>query len=175
MHYKNQQFQAAKMAGLFDDILKTVATVMPFVQGNTSGGGSGAARGLAAITAATKQIIDNMRQLALTPNAQTLAQAQELRAILDNHNAIYPAKKGKDAEVLNRARSAADAILVQMRNAVATVKQPTTNGGGQTVTLPNGETVVIPNDSNNEIINGIDNKYLLIGGGLIAAFLLARR
>lgn len=126
--------------GFVSAIINAAAAIIPGL-GGLFGGGSipGQAKGLAAITSATSQIINSMEALRAQVGQgnyqQILADAQRLNYLLSDHATIYQAQKGKDAAVLQQAKQRAAQILQEIAAAGAQVSPTGTviNQAGQVV------------------------------------------
>lgn len=133
------------------------------------GGGSsipGQAKGLAAITSATQQIISAMQALKNQVgqgNFQELYnQAQQYAAMLSDHNKIYQAKKGNDAAVLSQAKQQANQILQEMA-ALGQQVNPVQTGVNQA-----GQVISAGGTFTQRLL--ADNTILYIGAGLLALY-----
>ena len=133
----DHQRDAAKF-GFIGAIISAAASIIPGLFGG-GGGIPGQAKGLAAITNATNQILsalENLRaQVGQGNYQQLLAEAQRLTAALSDHSVIYQAQKGKDAAVLQNAKTRANQILQEIATAGAQVSPTGTvvNQAGQVV------------------------------------------
>lgn len=186
----------AKVGGLFDTIsnflnlgLQGYAAVQA-VQG--AGATQGQARGLAAIQAATAQVLQALDQLVAAAQQsrsqapQILQQAEQLVAALSNSQFIYQAKKGDDARVLTDAKAAAQQKVNAIR---AIITGGVTTGGGTAPTVATGTLITtdpttgalvsVPtlasNTPSNSAMQPIDSNLILYGVGALALILIFNR
>jgi hypothetical protein len=143
-----------KFSGIFDTIEKYLNIGLQgysaYQQVTGAGSGSGQARGLAAITAKSNELLGILDQL-ITAAQQNpaqggtiLQQAQQLAAALSDPAAFYQAKSGQDAQVLRNAKTAAADKIRQIQAIIAGggAQIITTNTSGQLVTAPASITAI---------------------------------
>lgn len=174
-----------KFSGWFDDIIKVASSVTPIILGGIGGGGAGGgqAKGLAAITAFCQRVLGALDQaqaeVAAMPVNQRTAAAQQIAqgvsqlvASLSDSAQVYQAKKGRDAEVLAKAKVDADAkarAIIAMLNA---------GGGGGGISVTTGGSAGQPSASggvSGGVSGGGDNTLLYLALGVMGILLITRR
>lgn len=140
-------------------LIGALSPLIGMIKGLFSACKPGQACGLAGIQSFTSQAIQTLQSiLAMLQGGQitptdAITNAQKVAAALGDPQYVYQAKKGKDAAALQAAKSQAAQLVQQIQSVAATIKPPAAAGS----------------------IGGIGSgTLLLVGGGLLAVFLLKK-
>jgi hypothetical protein len=162
---------AAPFANLIPGVGQFVSAGLTVASGLIQGK-PGQARGLAQITDFGNQVLAAFDSLAgqMTPtnNLQISAEADKLVALLSDSNAVYQAKKGKDAEALTSFKQQAQQKAAQLKAAAAELARNPAMQQGNPQAAP-------PNSANSGNPQPELTSVALYAVGGIAAFLLLKK
>lgn len=180
---------SAKFGNLFDTIVNAATAVLPFVTNRQSGRS-------VPITQAITELVTRLNQLevgfAALPSSERLRNADVALQTASQIQAAFEQLQGSgtDATYLQNAKTTTIAVIAHIRQMiqeaqssdqntpVAPTPQPTATNNTP-VTLPDGQIIYVPSQqgrevTNNQLIQGVDNMYLLGGMGLLAYLLLKK-
>ena len=168
--------ETAKFSGWLDSLIQAGTVIGMQVLGGGGGGASGGgggqpARGLAAIRAATSQIIQALEalrsQIGQGNYQEIIAQAQALTSALSNPSIIYQAQRGEDAAVLEAAKTRANQILQEMATLGASVSAVQT-GANQA-----GQVIAAGGTLTQQLL--ADKTLIYMGFGFVALYFLIKK
>lgn len=160
--------------GLSTALIGVGGTIAGGLIGGIGAAKAGQAKGLAAITAFVKSVLDGFDTLKNNPQmskADKVNAGQKLVALLDDNNAVYQAKKGKDAEALATGKTQAKAKLAELESLpdIAVNSQGQTTVNGVAVDAKTGEPLKDKTFLNTTSILGVSNLTLALGAAGAAA------
>lgn len=192
--YNSRYFDTAEGITLGDDVWTAVGQIgaagvqvgLPLLLQSINGGrvaAGGPARGLAAINAFGRQVIETLNQIIQQIRAGALsvadgiANGERISAALSNPAYVYQAQRGSDAAALRDFKSRSSALLEQIRQFAqitaggGTVPTATAAAGGTTPAATTAAGVGGPTAATaSGAISG--TTMILIAGGLAAILLL---